>query len=194
MGGGLIALLIGAAALRLCETVPDPATGTAPTVRETPAPLADLRPAAPVTALPADPSPNAAEDRSADVPAGALPTAAEPATPPPAAAAPMARPAAPVHPRAGPSRPVTASETAPVAAAPPREAPPAATTAANTAASAPAPVAPPASADERCADRSNFITRDLCRIQACRDPALAADPVCVRFRAMEQANRTRGAD
>ena len=45
--------------------------------------------------------------------------------------------------------------------------------------------------DERCADRSNFLSRDLCRIQACGNPALAADPVCVRFREMEAANRER---
>lgn len=45
--------------------------------------------------------------------------------------------------------------------------------------------------DQVCADRSNFFSRDLCRIQACANPAMAGDPVCVRFREMEAANRSR---
>ena len=48
-----------------------------------------------------------------------------------------------------------------------------------------------ASVDQQCADRSNFIARDICRIRACNDAARAADPVCVRFRQMEEANRQR---
>jgi hypothetical protein len=52
----------------------------------------------------------------------------------------------------------------------------------------------PRSVDQICADRGNFLTRDICRIQACGNPALASDPVCVRFRQMEQANRNRVGD
>lgn len=54
----------------------------------------------------------------------------------------------------------------------------------------PAP-APVASVDQRCAGSANFIARDVCRIRACGNPALAGDPVCVRFREMEEANRNR---
>jgi len=53
-----------------------------------------------------------------------------------------------------------------------------------------APAATP-SVDQQCADRSNFIARDICRIRACNDAARAADPVCIRFRQMEEANRQR---
>ena len=66
-----------------------------------------------------------------------------------------------------------------VAAAPPSAAEP-----------EPAP-APVASVDQRCAGSANFIARDVCRIRACGTPALAGDPVCVRFREMEEANRNR---
>lgn len=88
-------------------------------------------------------------------------------------------------PRAEPSPPTAPAETpavsrqAPSPAAPAETAPPA------------APAARTPTVDERCADRSNFLSRDLCRIQACGNPALAADPVCVRFREMEAANRER---
>ena len=54
----------------------------------------------------------------------------------------------------------------------------------------PAP-APVASVDQRCAGSANFIARDVCRIRACGTPALAGDPVCVRYREMEEANRNR---
>lgn len=47
------------------------------------------------------------------------------------------------------------------------------------------------SVDQQCADRSNFIARDICRIRACNDAARATDPICVRFRQMEEANRQR---
>ncbi len=62
------------------------------------------------------------------------------------------------------------------------------------AAAAPTPVPVPAPAqtvDQTCADSSNFLTRDLCRVRACRSAAMASDPVCVRFREMETANRSR---
>jgi hypothetical protein len=48
--------------------------------------------------------------------------------------------------------------------------------------------------DETCADRGNFLSRDLCRIQACGNAAQAGDPVCVRFREMEEANRNRASN
>lgn len=47
--------------------------------------------------------------------------------------------------------------------------------------------------DQSCADSSNFLTRDFCRVRACRNPAMAGDPVCVRFREMEATNRSRAA-
>jgi len=189
VGGGLIALLIGAAAVRLFWPTPADDTGTEPAQHQSRAPTASLPPAAPAIALPVPtPPPNAAEDRTAEAPAGDSRTTNEPLSPPAAAPAPIGKPATPSRPRAspGPSTAATGNTTATAAA--PREDPPA------PAPEPAAPAAPPASADERCADRSNFITRDLCRIQACRDPALVADPVCVRFRAMEQANRNRGTD
>ncbi len=52
----------------------------------------------------------------------------------------------------------------------------------------------PASAgavDQLCAGSSNFIARDFCRVRACNDAARAGDPVCVRYRQMEEANRQR---
>lgn len=51
--------------------------------------------------------------------------------------------------------------------------------------------APAASVDQLCAGSSNFITRDICRVRACSDGARAGDPVCVRFRQMEEDNRQR---
>lgn len=47
------------------------------------------------------------------------------------------------------------------------------------------------SVDQQCAGSSNFIARDFCRVRACSDGARAGDPVCVRFRQMEEANRQR---
>lgn len=59
-----------------------------------------------------------------------------------------------------------------------------------------APVAvqapPPATTvDQACAGSSNFLTRDICRMRACGTPAMAGDPVCVRFREREEASRNR---
>lgn len=71
----------------------------------------------------------------------------------------------------------------PVAPAPVAEAPP-----------TPVVAPKPRGVDETCADRGNFFSRDLCRIQACGNPALAGDPVCVRFREMEAANRSRASN
>lgn len=178
-----MALLIGTAAVRLLWPMSAEDAG-----REPPPLPAGLRPAAPAIALPAAPRwPTAGEDSATEVPADSR-TAAEPLSLPATAPSPVGKPATPPRPRPSPGPSAAAAETTTVTPAAPREEPP-------PPAPAPAvPAAPPASADERCADRANFITRDLCRIQACRDPALVADPVCVRFRAMEQANRNRGAD
>lgn len=85
---------------------------------------------------------------------------------------------------------------APPAASPPREvarpAEPAAAAPVVAAAPAPAPAPLPVqTVDQTCADSSNFLTRDLCRVRACRNPAAAGDPVCVRFREMESASRNQ---
>lgn len=137
-----------------------------------PNPLAVAPGPAPVAAPP--PAPGALPDPAAARP-GAPARAGAPATRPVAAPVPS-RPAATSTTRNAPAEPVPAS--VPVSAEPA------------------APVAPaPArsrSVDETCADRSNFLSRDLCRIQACGNAALAGDPVCVRFREMEEANRRRG--
>ncbi|MCU0927488.1 MAG: hypothetical protein MUF44_16275, partial [Hydrogenophaga sp.] len=92
----------------------------------------------------------------------------EPRTPNPAnarAAAAAARQVTPANPpvRAEPG----SAEVQQVAAAPPVPSEP-----------EPAP-APVASVDQRCASSGNFIARDVCRIRACGNPALAGDPVCV---------------
>ena len=50
---------------------------------------------------------------------------------------------------------------------------------------------PATTVDQTCADSSSFITRDVCRVRACRSPAMASDPVCVRYREMEEASRNR---
>lgn len=61
------------------------------------------------------------------------------------------------------------------------------------AALAPAPE-PPApepvrTVDMVCADSGNFIAREVCRTRECRNPGFTNDPVCVRFREVEAANR-----
>lgn len=112
----------------------------------------------------------------------------------PQTASPQAAPALPVatttRPKPAPTRPRQATATIAPAPAPVRSEP---VVAAPVAEAPPAPVvAPkPRGVDETCADRGNFFSRDLCRIQACGNPALAGDPVCVRFRDMEAANRSR---
>lgn len=106
--------------------------------------------------------------------------------------------AAPAKPAAAPSRakPVPARpKAAAVAAAPapvPARSEPAAPATVTEASPAPAATPKTRSVDDTCADRSNFFSRDICRIQACGNPALAGDPVCVRFREMEAANRRIG--
>lgn len=50
---------------------------------------------------------------------------------------------------------------------------------------------PTTTVDQSCADSSSFIARDICRVRACRSPAMASDPVCVRYKEMEEASRNR---
>lgn len=90
--------------------------------------------------------------------------------------------------RAGPRNAPPPAATVPRAAVHPAE--PAAATPVVAPVPAPAPV-PAQTVDQICADSSNFLSRDLCRVRACRNPAVAGDPVCVRFREMEAANRSR---
>lgn len=57
----------------------------------------------------------------------------------------------------------------------------------------PAPPARPAettaNVDQICAGNGNFLARDFCRMRECAKPAFASDPVCVRFRQMDEARR-----
>ncbi|MGM9427351.1 zinc ribbon domain-containing protein [Hydrogenophaga sp. MI9] len=74
------------------------------------------------------------------------------------------------------------------AAASPASATPAAVAQANAPAAAPAPTAAP-SVDQLCAGSSNVFARDFCRMRECGKPGYASDPVCVRFRQMEETRR-----
>lgn len=78
-----------------------------------------------------------------------------------------------------------ASEPAPVAAPAPAESAPVA------AAAAPPPPATRsvASVDQACAGSDNVFARDFCRIRECGKAVFANDPVCVRFRQMDEARR-----
>ncbi|MGI9216540.1 MAG: hypothetical protein ACR2JA_06020 [Hydrogenophaga sp.] len=136
---------------------------------------------------------------AATVPPVVLAAASTPPTPTtvltdamtPQPAAPAKPVVAPTRVRPAPARPKEAAVAAAPAPASPRSEPVAPATVAE-AAPAPVPAPRPRGVDEACADRGNFLSRDLCRIQACRNPAQAGDPVCVRFREMEEANRRRG--
>jgi hypothetical protein len=44
-----------------------------------------------------------------------------------------------------------------------------------------------ASVDQLCADSGNVFARDFCRIRECGKAVFASDPVCVRFRQMDEA-------
>lgn len=150
-----------------------------------------------ITGAPADPV--APVMVAAAVPPVALTAARTPPTPntapvdamTPQPAAPAKPVAAPTRVKPTPARPKEAAVAAAPAPASPRSEPVAPATVAE-AAPAPVPAPRPRGVDEACADRGNFLSRDLCRIQACRNPAQAGDPVCVRFREMEEANRRRG--
>jgi hypothetical protein len=147
------------------------------------APAPQALPAVPVSA-PAEPMtwPTTPTVAKVTTFTSALPKADPPVPPAKTAAAQRPRPV-PVRPvEAGSvSAPARAEPVAPVSVVTP----------------APAAVVAPVrsrSVDETCADSSNFFSRDLCRIRACGNPALAGDPVCVRFREMEEANRNRAAN
>lgn len=43
--------------------------------------------------------------------------------------------------------------------------------------------------DQTCASSGNFFSREACRLRSCGEASSANDPVCVRFREMEAANR-----
>ncbi len=98
---------------------------------------------------------------------------------------------APQRAKPAPARPKEAPEAPAPAPAPARSEPAPAAPVVAEAPPAPAVAPRPRSVDETCADRSNVFSRDFCRIQACGNPAMAGDPVCVRFREMEAANRSR---
>jgi hypothetical protein len=58
------------------------------------------------------------------------------------------------------------------------------------AAPAPTPAIRP-SVEQACASATNFFSRDLCRIAACREAGNARDPICVRYRQIEEERRNR---
>jgi type IV secretory pathway VirB10-like protein len=61
---------------------------------------------------------------------------------------------------------------------------------ARAARAAPPPPAPVVkTVEQTCASSGNFLSREVCRLRSCSNAALASDPVCVRFREMEAANR-----
>lgn len=71
-----------------------------------------------------------------------------------------------------------------LATAPAAPAPVAAATAAPASAARPA-----ASVDQLCAGSDNVFARDFCRIRECGKAVFANDPICVRFRQMDEARR-----
>ena len=60
---------------------------------------------------------------------------------------------------------------------------------AAAAAPAAAPASTGATVDQVCAGSGNFLARDFCRMRECGKPSFASDPVCVRFRQMDEARR-----
>lgn len=66
--------------------------------------------------------------------------------------------------------------------------PPVAVAVAPAAVQAPQPAT---TVEQTCAGSGNFLSRDLCRVRACRSPAMVGDPICVRYKEMENANRNR---
>ena len=90
--------------------------------------------------------------------------------------------------RQSPGRAVAARPVEPPVASP-RVAQAPAAVAADSVARSPAAPPPAMAVDQTCAGSSNFIARDICRVKACSDAANSSDPVCIRFRQMEEANR-----
>jgi hypothetical protein len=52
-------------------------------------------------------------------------------------------------------------------------------------------MSPKLSVEQACASASNFIARDLCRVEACRAVGNASDPICVWYRQLEEERRNR---
>lgn len=55
----------------------------------------------------------------------------------------------------------------------------------------PEPVTPVLTVARICESAGNFLTREVCRIRECLKVAHANDPICVRHREMEEAQRSR---
>ena len=56
---------------------------------------------------------------------------------------------------------------------------------------APRPAATRVSVEQACAASANFLARDFCRIDACRLPGNAQDPICQWYRQLEQERKSR---
>jgi hypothetical protein len=85
-------------------------------------------------------------------------------------------------------------EAAPVPPPEPANAIEPAPTTTPTVAAQPAPAVPaPArlTVEQACAKETNFLARDLCRVDACRVAANAGDPICVWYRRLEEERRSR---
>jgi hypothetical protein len=61
---------------------------------------------------------------------------------------------------------------------------------ARATAAAPPPVPVVNTVEQTCAGSGNFFSREVCRIRACQAPAFGSDPVCVRFRELEESSRS----
>ncbi|WP_157576113.1 zinc ribbon domain-containing protein [Hydrogenophaga pseudoflava] len=85
---------------------------------------------------------------------------------------------------AAPSAHATAPETPAVATSAPAAPAPVA-----AAAAAPSATRPAAGVDQLCAGSDNVFARDFCRIRECGKAVFANDPICVRFRQMDEARR-----
>lgn len=84
-----------------------------------------------------------------------------------------------------------AAATSPMPAPAPSPQPATATPAEAKNETTPPPAASAATVELACAGSTNFFARDLCRIRECRKPSFARDPICVRFREMEEASRRK---
>lgn len=55
----------------------------------------------------------------------------------------------------------------------------------------PLPPVTKVSVEQACAKTTNFLSRDLCRVAACRDASNARDPICVWYRKLDEERRSR---
>ena len=83
----------------------------------------------------------------------------------------------------------SAHSAAPEPAPPVAVAAPAASAPVAAAAAPPSAARPAAGVDQLCAGSDNVFARDFCRIRECGKAVFANDPVCVRFRQMDEARR-----